>query len=270
MNNIFTIDVEECYHADNISRFVSPDRMEALPGRLDGCVRRILDMLGGSDSRATFFILGCLAERYRDLIKDIAQAGHEIASHGYEHRSGTGRDPEDFERDLAKSIEALHHITGRDIKGYRAPNFSILDNHRLFFTLLKKHGIKYDSSFSASFFRRDSYPGVRSIDPETAEGVLEFPVSSFRLGPVTFPLGGGYFRVYPCKLTEWGLRSGPDPAVFYIHPWEIDPGQPRIQAPMHRYMRHYINLRTTERKLNRLLSDMRFVSFEDHLKTVRP
>lgn len=267
---IFTVDVEEYYHAENICRSIPAERLQALPDRVEIGVNKLLDLLARHDGRATFFVLGCVAEKHPALIKRITGAGHEIASHGHEHIPLHVHTRKTFDEDLGASVRVLSGITGRKVLGYRATSFSLGPGMEWFFEILAKNGIVYDSSLSISLFRKHHRELWRELrDTKKAGGIPEFPPSYIRLGPCTLPVGGGYFRAYPYWLTKHGLAQYvPDrwtPALFYIHPWELDPGQPRLGLPPMKYMRHYLGLAGAEGRLARLVAEFRCQSVAQFL-----
>jgi polysaccharide deacetylase family protein (PEP-CTERM system associated) len=273
IKNIFTVDVEEYYHAENILLSLPKEKIGALESRVGIGLHKLLDLLAKYNSKATFFVLGCVAEKNPGLIKEIAAAGHEIASHGYEHVPLHKHTPESFDEDLGRSIELLSGLTGQPIIGYRATSFSLDERMEWFFGVLKKHGIVYDSSLCLSFFRKQCRSLWKNIcEASKVQEILELPPSYIGLGPVRLPIGGGYFRAYPCWLTKYGLDQSiaqrRTPPLFYIHPWELDPRQPRFEIPALNSFRHYLNLSKTEKKLQQLLVNRRFISARDFLNTV--
>lgn len=259
--NIFTVDVEEYYQAENLTTSLPAEVISGLPDRVGIGTHKILKLLEATGNKGTFFVLGSVAGKNAKLIREIHDNGHEVASHGYEHTPLYKHNADSFEEDIDRSVKTLSDIVGAKIEGYRATGFSLLGDMPWFFEILTKHGIIYDSSLSVSLFRRYFYGDVKQIS--------EFPVSSMVLGPVRLPLGGGYFRAYPYWLTRYGLRRAGErenmPTVFYMHPWELDPGQPRLKIPPMKSFRHYFNLTTTEAKLKRLLNDFRFTSAKNYL-----
>jgi len=269
---IFSVDVEDYYQAENIWSSLSSSQRDSMPERVHIGVGKILDLLSRTGNKATFFILGNLAEKNKNLIKKMCDLGHEIATHGFSHEPLTRHTPESFDEDLARSIDILSGITGRKVSGYRAPSFSLTEDTLWTLDILKKHGITYDSSVSPSLFRKsfrrkDKASSCFNISPD----LLELPVASFKLGPFEVPAGGGYFRALPYGVTKRGLERGKcTPSVFYVHPWELDADQPRVKLPPLKAFRHYINLSTTEQKLARLLGEEKFTSFEESLKEIRP
>lgn len=272
-HRIFTVDVEEYYHAENILYSLQQEKIKSLPDRLNISLPRIIDLLDKNYSKGTFFVLGCVAEKNAELIKKIIASGHEIASHGFHHIPLSEHTPDTFEEDLNKSIKILSDISGQKIIGYRATSFSLCDTIPWFFDILRKHGIVYDSSIALSLFRETPCKTPQNQGYfEISKGILEFPVSFFNIGPFKIPLGGGYFRAYPYWLTKWGLNfAGQNTkaiSLFYLHPWELDPGQPKFRLSPVKSLRHYLNLGATEKKLAKLLTDMKFNSIESFLNII--
>ena len=262
-NNIFTVDVEEYYQAENVWSSLSEEQREHMPDRIEIGTRKILDLLAESGNKATFFVLGCLAEKNQSLIREISARGHEVASHGFSHKPLDRHTPETFDKDVERSIKELSSITGQKVEGYRAPSFSLLKETTWCFEVLKKHGIKYDSSVSSSFFRSSlKCSGEAGGLCEITGGLLELSVSSF----LNIPAGGGYFRALPYWVTKACLNGKEtSPSLFYIHPWELDDEQPRVKMDPIKTLRHYINLGKTEEKLKKLLSEMKFTSVSEYL-----
>ncbi len=266
MHNGFTVDVEDwfCVHNfDSVIPFSSWPHMEL---RIEQNVDVILALLKKYGTKATFFVLGWIAEQNPRLIRRIEKDGHELASHGYAHRIVKELTSTEFESDLARSLEILAKCSSQKIRGFRAPSFSVTKSKPWIFEILAKHGIVYDSSIYPVAFHPDyANAGVSLGMHRTLSGIIEVPMSCFRLGPLTLPCsGGGYFRLFPYQYTALGLRRCNHegrPAVFYIHPWELDSNQPRVQGVtrMKRF-RHYTNLRKTRLRLERLLRDFQFTS----------
>jgi len=270
MADIFTVDVEEYYHAENIFCSLPPGKIGSLESRMEIGTRKLLNLLKKDGNTATFFVLGCVAEHHPELIKEIGAAGHEIASHGYEHIPLHKHTRETFDADLGRSIKILSDITGRKIIGYRATSFSLAPGMQWFFEILRKHGIVYDSSLNLSLFReRHKNLWADIHNSQVNLGIAEFPPSYVSISPFRLPIGGGYFRAYPYWLTKYGLnqsiRQRRTPPLFYIHPWELDPDQPRFRISPMKYFRHYLSLGHTEKKLRRLMADVRFISIRDFL-----
>lgn len=265
--HIFTIDVEEYFQVSALEPVVDRAEWDRLPSRVDASTRRLLEMLEESGSRSTCFVLGCIAERHPELVKAIAAAGHEVASHGQDHLRVTHQSPEHFRKSVRRSKAVLEDVTGQPVLGYRAPSFSIVPGREWALEILVEEGYRYDSSLFPIRRRGYGYPGaprgVHRVD--TASGpITEVPPATIRVGGATLPAaGGGYFRLFPYEVVRRGLldaeRRG-EPGTFYIHPWEIDPGQPRFQVPLATRVRHYTGLARTETRLRRLMNEFRFNS----------
>lgn len=265
---VMTVDVEEYYHAENVMEFTGRERASALSSRVIPCVERILDLLGTAGAKATFFVLGRVAEAHPGLVPAIRAAGHEVASHGYDHIPLHRHTPQSFDEDLKRSIVLLSGDGTAPVKGYRSASFSLVKDMGWFFDALKRNGLTYDSSVAASVFRAHYDAGLLQGPFRSGGNIIEVPVSSGKLWPLTVPLGGGYFRALPYVSFRWMMRcvqaSGGVPVV-YLHPWEMDPGQPRFDLPFVKKLRHYVNLGGTEKKLKRLLKDFRFISMSEFL-----
>lgn len=262
----FTVDVEDYFQVSAFENCISRDDWDRFPRRVVTNTERLLDILEQNKVKATFFVLGWVAERCPQLVRQISRAGHEIGSHGYWHRLVYSQTPAEFRADVHRSIEVLEDILGLAVTAYRAPSFSVTAESRWATEILVEEGILIDSSVMPVHHDLYGMPGARTglHRLETAAGSLwEFPPSVDRLlGLVSLPVGGGgYFRLYPFWFTRWRLRrleARGEPLMFYIHPWEIDPDQPRLRASLKSRFRHYQNLRSTARKLDRLLRTFRF------------
>jgi polysaccharide deacetylase family protein (PEP-CTERM system associated) len=233
--------------------------------RIEKNTSRVLDALACHDTRATFFVLGWVGERFPHLVKQIASAGHEIASHGYGHELITAQTPSAFRNDVRKAKSILEQIVSQPIYGYRAPSFSIMKDTTWALSILAEEGYHYDSSIFPVFHDRYGMPAANPYVHEilTESGVLwEVPPSVVRVFGLNIPVaGGGYFRLYPYFFLRWLLRRVEKqdiPLVMYLHPWELDPGQPRMEGPLVSRIRHYLNLSRTETRLNQLLEDFEF------------
>jgi peptidoglycan-N-acetylglucosamine deacetylase len=271
--NILQIDVEDWY-CD-----MDPKDWERCEPRVVAATERLLAMLAETRNKATFFVLGYVAERFPGLIKEIATAGHEIGSHGYGHRRITDQTPHEFEEDVRRSKTVLEGISGACIKGYRAPQFTVMKRTEWALDILQALGFVYDSSIFPVATPLYGMPGaplfpyeIRSPDREGRGSLLEIPLSVY-VAPVLgkrVPVAGGfYLRFFPYAFVRHALqkieRTG-GPAVCYIHPWEIDPGKPRVKD-LKWY--HYYRIGSTETKFRRLLEDFRFVSTEDWIEHER-
>lgn len=271
--NAISIDLEEWFTVYNFAAIFPQSEWESLEQRAEKSVRRLLELFDEFDVKATFFILGWVAERQPKLISDIAGAGHEIATHGYGHELVKEIGPEKFREDLFKSIEAIRNaVPDADIVGYRAPSFSVNPDLNWFFETLKEAGIKYDSSLFPVAFHPDYANSGVPLEPyQIRPDVIEYPMSCVRVGKLTLPCsGGGYFRLLPYAWFKWGIKKINNEgraAVFYLHPWEIDPGQPRIkEVPLSKQFRHYNNLKKCEKRLRKLLNDFKFTTVREVLE----
>jgi len=262
--NGISFDVEDWFQVENLKEVISCGDWKCCDLRVVQNTRRILRLLSKHQTRATFFILGWIAERCPSLVKEIAAGGHEIASHGYGHELVYKLTMEEFYSDIERSKKILELITDRPVLGYRAPSFSITPKSEWAIDVLKNLGFAYDSSiFPTSFHNRYGFNGISCLPFRFGNGLLEIPLSTYRFGGANFPLaGGGYFRLLPYayfrhflqRLNEQGK-----PIVFYLHPWELDPGQPKMKVRFNYRLRHYINLEKTEKRLENLLGDFKFV-----------
>lgn len=261
----FTVDVEEYFQVAALAPYISRADWDSIPTRVAIGVDRVLDLLDEHQTPATFFVLSWIAERHPGLIRGIAGRGHEIASHGTDHRRVTELDPEEFRISVRESKQILEEVTGTRIYGYRAPSFSIVRGREWALTILAEEGYAYDSSLFP--VRRSGYGfegGKR--DPhrlETTGGSLyELPPATIAVGSQILPAGGGaYFRHLPYALVHSALASSGKrgaAGTFYIHPWELDPDQPRVTAPIRTLIRHYGGLKRTAPRIRKLLSSFQF------------
>ena len=264
--NAMTIDVEDYFQVSVFDGVVPRHRWESLESRVCANTERLLTIFEDAGVRATFFVLGSVGERFPYLVRRIASLGHEIASHGYGHRLVYDLTPAAFREDLRRAKAALELAAGVPVVAYRAPSYSITPRSLWALDVLIEEGYKYDTSIFPIHHDRYGIP-VSARHPyvvERAAGALtEVPASTVRLGPLNLPIGGGgYFRLLPYAWTRWGIAHlnlvEGRPAIFYLHPWEIDPGQPRLGASWLGRLRHYRNLHDTERRLRQLLQDFHF------------
>ena len=273
MINAMTVDVEDYFQVSAFEDKISRHEWDSLPCRVERNTERVLQLFARHDVRATFFVLGWVAERYPTLVRRIADAGHEIASHGYLHKRAINQSPTEFRQDVVRAKCLLEDTVGCAVQGYRAPSFSLGTQTPWAFDILAKAGYRYSSSIYP--IRHDLYgmPDAPRFPFRHANAeLLEIPISTVRWRGWNIPCGGGgYFRLYPYRLSRWLLRSlnrrEKRPAVFYFHPWEIDPRQPRQTGiDVMRRFRHYINLSRMEHRLEQLLADYRW----DTIDTVFP
>lgn len=265
MHHHFTVDVEEYFQVSAMEPHVSRGSWDAIPSRVEAGTRQLLEMLAAHGARGTFFVLGWIAERHPRLVREIAAAGHEVASHGWGHRRVTHLTPEQFRRSVRASREVLEELIGARVLGYRAPSFSIAAGFEWALDVLLEEGYRYDSSRFP--VRRRGYGfAAGGRDPHWLErpgGRLgEVPPATLRFAGGNLPAGGGaYFRLFPYALVRAAFREAEGrgvPATFYIHPWELDPEQPRLAVPPATRIRHYGGLRRTVPRLRRLLGEFRF------------
>jgi polysaccharide deacetylase family protein (PEP-CTERM system associated) len=262
--NGISFDIEDWFQVENLKEVISCNDWNGCDLRVVQNTRRILRLLSKHQTRATFFVLGWIAEKCPSLIKEIADEGHEIASHGYGHELIYKLTPEAFYNDLWRSKEILESITAKQVLGYRAPSFSVISETEWAIDILKDTGFKYDSSiFPTSFHNRYGFNGISRFPFQFSNGIVEIPLSTYRLWGANFPLAGGaYFRLFPYFYFQFFLRRlnhDEKPASFYMHPWELDPDQPRMKVRFDYRLRHYTNLKKTEKRLEKLLSNFKFV-----------
>ena len=265
--HVFTVDVEEYFHVHAFDGAVERDQWETLPSRVGTAVRSLLDLLDAANAEATFFVLGWVAEREPALVREISDRGHEVASHGSSHRRIEELGPDAFRREARRSKQLLEDITGRPVLGFRAPSFSVVPGTEWALEILAEEGYGYDSSIYPIRRPGYGYPGA-GRDPHLvrtdSEPLLELPLATLRFAGMTLPAGGGaYFRFCPYALFRRALGQSADagrPGVFYIHSWEIDPGQPRLPVSWVTRLRHYRNLANTGERLTDLMSDFTFTS----------
>jgi len=263
IKNALTIDVEDYFHVSAFAPHLSRADWDRLPCRVERNVDAVLAMLSEHGTRATYFMLGWVAERYPSLVRRIVEQGHELASHGYAHQRASEQSREEFREDVTRAKRLLEDISGSAVQGYRAPSFSIGQDNLWALECLSEVGYRYSSSIYP--VRHDHYgtPDAPrfAYRPQTARGLLELPVTTVRYFNQNLPAGGGgYFRLLPyCVSRAWLRRVNQldgEPCIFYFHPWEIDPQQPRVrQARLLAKVRHYLNLERTEGRLRRLLAD---------------
>jgi len=260
-----SFDIEDWFCVQNMKGVHPFKTWNSLELRVVESTRYILSQLKNRDIKATFFILGWIAEKVPDLVREIAHAGHEIASHGYSHLPITQMQPNEFERDLDRSLNVLYKITTTQIKGYRAPSFSITEKTLWAFKILKKYHIKYDSSIYPT--RHPDY-GIPHFKQkiQIIDEIIEFPMTSCSLLGMPLPVsGGGYFRLFPYPLYKHLLKratANGSPPVAYFHPWEFDSNQPRVKISPFKRFRHYTGLKGNRQKFERFISEFDFSSLD--------
>lgn len=260
IRNALTIDVEDYFQVSAFSGHIPRSSWEDLPCRVERNVDRILALLDKNQIKATFFTLGWIAERYPFMVKRIAENGHELASHGYAHHRVTELSREQFYEDVTRSKALLEDISGQPVKGYRAPSFSINGDNLWALENLEMAGYRYSSSIYPVKHDHYGMPNAPrfAFTPDNTRKLLELPVTTVSFFGRNFPAGGGgYFRLWPYVASRWFLqrvnRVDHQPAIFYFHPWEIDPDQPRQTGISFKTrFRHYLNLGRMEKRLDLL------------------
>ena len=271
-----TIDVEDYFHVSVFDGLVPREDWQTLESRVCRNTERLLQIFDECGVEATFFVLGCVADRFPALVSQIASLGHEIASHGFAHRLIYDQTPAAFRDDVRRAKHILESAAGRRVHGYRAPSYSITPRTLWALDVLIDEGYTYDASIFP--IRHDRY-GIPSsprhpyLLSRPCGDLVEAPASTVRWGVLNLPVaGGGYFRILPYGWTRWGIKRINDlerrPAIFYLHPWEVDPDQPRLQAGVLSRFRHYRNLAATEPRLRRLLREFQFAPLHDVLRDV--
>jgi len=262
--NALTVDVEDYFQVSAFEPHIARSDWDTLPCRVEANVDRILGLLDDHGAHATFFTLGWVAERYPALVRRVADAGHEVASHGSAHRRAHEQPRDEFEDDIARAKALLEDVTGMPVQGYRAPSFSVGPSNAWAFDCIASAGYRYSSSVYP--IRHDHYGAPQSprFPHEVTPGLIELPVATVRMLNSNWPAGGGgYFRLLPYEVSRWSIARinsvDRQPAMFYFHPWELDPGQPRVAGVSAKTrFRHYLNLGRTEARLTRLLRDFRW------------
>jgi polysaccharide deacetylase family protein (PEP-CTERM system associated) len=267
MLNALTVDVEEYFQVEAFAATIRPDDWPRFPSRVLESTLRLLDLLERRGASATFFVLGWVADRHPALLREIRERGHEVACHSYAHRLIYTLDPEAFRADVRRAKRAIQDALGEPIIGYRAPSFSVVSDSLWALQVLAEEGFLYDSSIFPIWHDRYGIPLARRFPHRVAlpggSEIAEFPMTTVQAAGQRFPFaGGGYFRLWPYPVVRACLRlvnrREAMPAILYIHPWELDPDQPRLPARGMTRFRHYVNLRHTAEKLDRLLSDFTF------------
>ncbi|MBD3676019.1 MAG: DUF3473 domain-containing protein [Planctomycetaceae bacterium] len=268
MINAFTVDVEDYFQVSAFAKEVPTSQWDQYQLRVVPNTLRILDLMEKHQVRGTFFVLGWVADKEPQLVREIANRGHEIGTHSYWHRLVYEQTPTEFADDLQQSIDILQEITGQPITSYRAPSFSITARSQWALSILKDSNIQFDSSIFPIVHDRYGVPDAEprphqiQLEPD-GPTINEFPPSVHRKWSLNLPIsGGGYFRLYPYPMSRHLLRKVNSqhfsPFMFYIHPWEVDPEQPRVKSSLRSRFRHYQNLKTTLPKLDKLLQTFRF------------
>jgi polysaccharide deacetylase family protein (PEP-CTERM system associated) len=264
--NAMTVDVEDYFHVSAFDSVVSRARWSQFESRVSDNTDRLLELFDRANVRSTFFVLGWVAERFPALVRRIVDLGHEVASHGHDHQLLYLLTPRQFREDVRAAKKAIEDAAGIAVVGFRAPSYSVIESSLWALDVLIEEGFVYDSSIFPIHHDRygipvsPRHPYVLSRPPAS---IVEAPGSTVKWGPFNLPVGGGgYFRILPYGWTRWGIRRLNEfeklPAIFYLHPWEIDPDQPRLSAGRLSRFRHYRNLEKTEDRLRALLREFRF------------
>lgn len=270
-----SVDVEDYFQVEAFADRITPEMWPRFPSRVADNTRRVLELLGRSKTRATFFVLGWVAEREPRLVREILDAGHEVGCHSYLHRCIWRLSPEEFRADTRRACAAIEDSGGQKVIGYRAPTFSVVKESLWAIEILAESGFVYDSSVFP--IRHDLY-GIPKAPRfpfrwacTNGQSLFEIPPLTVRLFGRNLPVGGGgYLRILPMWYTRWGLRRvrqrEGQPVALYFHPWELDPGQPRLSGRWKATLRHYFNIRRTEERIRELLSLGRFLPLGEFLR----
>lgn len=271
-----TVDVEDYFHVSAFSESIDRSDWDKHTLRVERNTHQLLDLFDGHDIKATFFVLGWVADRVAGLISEIASRGHEVACHGYSHQLVYRQTPDVFREETLRSKGLLEDIIQSPVRGYRAASYSITNKSLWALDILAEAGFEYDSSIFPVRHDRYGIPDAPKypyqLTTPNGQTLVEFPLSTAKLLGYRLPMaGGGYFRLYPYALTRMGLRQinhrDGKPFIFYLHPWEIDTDQPRIDASWLSRFRHYNNLDKCESRLRRLMSDFSFTTTRDVLES---
>jgi len=268
--HLFTVDVEEYFQVAALEPYIDRRRWNEIPSRVESATDELLELLAAHGATGTFFTLGVVAERTPGLVRRIAEAGHEIASHGWSHRRVDQLTPAAFRAEVAQSRELLEQISGQAVIGYRAPSFSIVNGCSWAYPILAEEGYQYDSSVFPGRASGRQYSMMKQSLPRS-DDPIEIPLSCAQFGRVQIPAAGGaWFRLLPYALTQRSLLQAEErgeAGVFYIHPWELDAEQPRVRADAFTSIRHYGGLQRTRSRLVRLLREFAFTSIKQRLHT---
>jgi polysaccharide deacetylase family protein (PEP-CTERM system associated) len=264
--NAMSVDVEDYFQVSAFERVVARGDWSGLESRVVDNTQKLLAVFDRHGVRATFFILGWVAARFPSLVKQIAELGHEVASHGFNHELVYSLTVSQFRDDVRRAKQTIEDASGQAVRGYRAPSFSVVDRSLWALDVLIEEGYQYDASIFPIHHDRYGIPAAprhMHVIERPAGRIVEVPGSTTRVGGVNVPIaGGGYFRLLPYAWTRWGIsrvnRLEQKPVTFYLHPWEIDPHQPRLAASKATAFRHYTGLGATAARLERLLQEFRF------------
>ena len=255
-----TVDVEDYFQVSAFEKAISRDSWDSMPVRVDKNTNRVLDIFAEHDVKATFFMLGWVADRYPELVKRICEEGHELASHGYSHLRVTSQTRAEFREDIDRTKQLLEDMSGTAVKGYRAPSYSIGKANLWAHEEIQEAGYEYSSSVYPVNHDLYGFPEAPRYMFKCRENLLEIPISTLPVGKHNIPIGGGgYFRLYPYAFSKWAINNVNEKekrsTLFYFHPWEIDPDQPKQKVGWKSRFRHYLNLTRMEGRLISLLQD---------------
>jgi len=268
--NAISIDVEDYFQVSAFEHSIDRNNWDNLEHRVVKNMDKLFVVLSEANVSATFFILGWVAERYPQIVTRIIENGHELASHGYGHQRVSDLSRKQFVDDITRAKAVLEDISGQSVSGYRAPSYSIGENNIWALSALAETGHIYSSSIYPIQHDHYGYPQApRFVFKDEKSGLIEIPITTMKFANRLFPAGGGgFFRFYPYKVSKWAIKrvneQDKQPTVFYLHPWELDPGQPRqSNIPLKSRFRHYLNLDKTESRLKQLLSDFNWGRMDD-------
>ncbi|NCP40541.1 MAG: DUF3473 domain-containing protein [Rhodoferax sp.] len=276
VTNAMTIDVEDYFQVSAFAPYIARSEWDTRECRVERNIDRILELLARHRTRATFFTLGWIAERYPDMVKQIVAQGHELASHGYGHQRASDQTPDVFFADISRAKKLLEDLSGQSVQGYRAPSFSIGHANLWAYDSLQRAGYSYSSSIYPIAHDHYGMPDAPRFAHMVRPGLLEIPITTVRLFERNFPSsGGGYFRLLPYPVSRWLIHRvntrDQQSGIFYFHPWEIDPEQPRIAGINSKTrFRHYVNIHQMYRRLDRLLADFSWGRVDDLFLAATP
>lgn len=270
-SNILSFDVEEWFQVDNFEKYIPTSEWRSRESRINIGINFILEILDSFNIKATFFIVGWVAEQHPKMVEKIYEKGHEIGAHGYMHKNITDQTPEVFEKDLERGIKIISNITGQPVRGYRAPSYTITPNTVWALEILRQHGIEYDSSiYPISGHPTYGFPNAPCAPFQFKNGLYEFPMSTIKIGRKVIPFGsGGYFRHFPYLFTYYFMKFLNNRGKFLIiniHPWELDTDQKILKVDLINRIRHYANRSRSRKKFIKLLSHFKFVTFSEFIK----
>ncbi len=277
MKNILSVDVEEWFHPEALQHLFPRDTWDKQPLRVETLIDRLLEVFARHRAKATFFVLGWVAEKHPEMVRKIVKEGHEVASHSYSHRMITKMSPREFKEDLHRSLDVLQNISGEKVLGFRAPTFSITEKTFWAYQILIDAGLQYDSSVYPIWHDRYGVPeaprSVYAVHLANGKSILEFPMPTLKIFGKNFPFGGGgYLRLFPLRFTMRAIRKFNKegyPAIVYMHPWEFDTQQPKVKMGRLQSFRHYGRIAQNFSKLERLLTTYEWTSFAKYLDIVQ-